>query len=59
LVEDFMAGGFVDVRSGFREPGWGARANGDAGAFAGEFLRDRAAESLASSRDDGYAAGQP
>src|SRR5713101_5075603 len=56
LVEDIPARGFVNVRGGIRQGSRGARANGDAGAFVGEFLRDGAAESLAGSRDDGDAA---
>ena len=58
-MENIPAGGFLDIRRGFCQSGWGACANGDPGTFAGEFLRGGATESLAGRRDDGHAACEP
>ncbi len=56
LMEDFPAGGFVNLGGGLLEFRCGARADGNAGSFASEFFGDGAAKSFAGGRDDGYAA---
>lgn len=58
-MEDFAAGGLLDLRGGLSKRAWRAGTNGDMSAFAHEFLRDGPAQAFAGCRDDGHAATKP
>jgi hypothetical protein len=55
LVEDFAAGGFLEVCGGFGEGGGSTSADGYVRTFAREFFRNGAAKPFAGGRDDSYA----
>jgi len=58
-MEDFAAGGLLNLRGGLSKRAWRAGTNGNMSAFAHEFLRDGPAQAFAGCRDDGHAATKP